>query len=627
MNQIEKNSNMARVNIKRQSILSLFILGVFNFLLLAGATYFIYKEVLRTRLSNQALSNTRIQVEHIAVLFHEQAKNRKSLFLKGHQRDKVYKYRATINDASKEIYSILSRLYDNQTLTQERKNALMTFEQEHKNLMEVYNEAVSIFIQTNDAQQADSHMDDKGRDVGNHLAQVRSNIDYNAERLFRNSTVKLQETIISVLLASIILFVAVTFAVVSKILLHITRVVKFSQFVAQMSKKTSDAFATYRRNSNDEIGDMIESFNEFADTIAKHQTELSTKLAERTAQLEASYGQVIEHQEKVQAEKVASLGQLIAGIAHELNTPAGVIYASSASLAFYLDNALQSLLKVYPLLSSSEQREKLNETLVSLIHKGHKSGVSSLEQRATTQALLAEFAKILPNENKRKAAQELSLIGFDVEMFESIKEYYLLEDSQEIHNVIVQFGKVQLSASDIGISISRITYLVKTLKSYSNSDAHHKMAVDLSLGIGDTLVILRNKLQSNTTVHTTYSSKQKVLVAPEQLNQVWTNIINNAIQAMNGPGTLDISVGDIGANVVTTITDTGPGIPEEIQSQIFEPYFTTKKRGEGVGIGLHICRNIVQEHGGDILLTSSPKGTTFTITLPAAKDIEIKIRS
>ena len=619
MNETYIEPNLARVNIKKQTTFALSILILVSFMALASTAYFIYQEVERTRLSNQELSNARIKVENIAVIFNDQAKNRKNLFLRGHKQKNLDKYRARVEKASIEIYALLEDIYSDKTLTRERLNTLKRFESEHRRLMQVYGEAIDIFIETGDAEQADKYTSGKGGDVGSYLFEVRDNINYHAERLLRNSTVALQETIISVLFVMVVAFIAIALSIMLKILAPIKRVVGFSKYITNMVNKNASQFEAYPHDINDEIGDMIKSFNDFAKTISSYQEDLNIKLDERTNQLQSAHTEAIQNQEQlIQAEKLASLGQLIAGIAHELNTPAGVIHASSANLTSMIDNALQSLLKIYPSLSSSEQRDELNQLLANLIQRENKIDTSSIEQRKNTNAIIAEFAKISPDESRRKVAQELSIVGIDVEIFETIKQYYVLDNAQDFHDVIVQFGKLRLSARDIGISISRIIHLVKALKSYTNADSEQRDEIDVAVGVSDTLIIMHNKLKSNTTVNTSYESTQKVLAAPEKLNQVWTNIINNAVQAMNGPGTLNVSVKDVGKNVVVTLSDSGSGIPEEIQAKIFEPYFTTKKRGEGTGIGLHICKNIIAEHDGNIELTSDSSGTTFTITLPSA---------
>jgi len=171
---------------------------------------------------------------------------------------------------------------------------------------------------------------------------------------------------------------------------------------------------------------------------------------------------------------------------------------------------------------------------------------------------------------------------------------------------------------EIGIGTGRIVEIVKALKTYTHMDQTPIQPVDVREGLDNTLIILHNKLKRGITVVREYADDLPIIQAwAGELNQVWTNLIDNAVEAMNGQGTLTLRVRRDGSWVVVEIEDNGHGIPKEIQSKIFDPFFTTKAPGEGTGLGLNISRNLViQRHHGQISVTSKPGRTCFAVRLP-----------
>jgi signal transduction histidine kinase len=167
-------------------------------------------------------------------------------------------------------------------------------------------------------------------------------------------------------------------------------------------------------------------------------------------------------------------------------------------------------------------------------------------------------------------------------------------------------------------SATRISDMVKALKSYAYMDRAPQQEVDIHDGIEDTLTIMRHRLTQDIAVRREYDRDlPRLQVYGSELNQVWTNIIDNAVDAMEGCGDLVISTRREGDYAVVEITDSGPGIPPEMQSRLFEPFFTTKPVGQGTGLGLDIAyRIVVNRHGGTILVHSQPRATTFQVRLP-----------
>ena len=171
---------------------------------------------------------------------------------------------------------------------------------------------------------------------------------------------------------------------------------------------------------------------------------------------------------------------------------------------------------------------------------------------------------------------------------------------------------------EVGQGAGRISEIVKALKSYSYLDQAPVQAVDLHEGLDNTLVVLRSKLKPGVTVHRDYASDLPHIEAyGSELNQVWTNLIDNAIDAMNGQGEVTLRTRHDDQWAIVEIEDNGPGIPEEILPKLFDPFSTTKPPGQGTGLGLNICHNIVvQKHKGRIDVHSQPGETRFEVRLP-----------
>jgi signal transduction histidine kinase len=168
----------------------------------------------------------------------------------------------------------------------------------------------------------------------------------------------------------------------------------------------------------------------------------------------------------------------------------------------------------------------------------------------------------------------------------------------------------------IRTAIRRITRIVGALKGYSHLDQAKVAPADLHEGIENTLVILHSELKYGITVTRKYAELPAVPVYVDELNQVWTNLIHNAVQALGGQGEIVIETGVEDGCVAVAVEDNGPGIPPELKERIFEPFFTTKAKGEGTGLGLGIVRQIVDKHGGQIDVESRPGRTRFTVKIP-----------
>lgn len=315
----------------------------------------------------------------------------------------------------------------------------------------------------------------------------------------------------------------------------------------------------------------------------------------------------------IQSEKMASLGNLIAGIAHEINTPAGAIKSAINEVEKDYIVLLQQLVLIIGGLSP-ELRSDYLATCMQIMD--FEKDISTKEQREVAkeiQALLDEQSI----ENARHYSKQLAQIGFSSKIISGKIDLFKQESREEIVNSFHQLGMSQIQVRDIKIAISRISQLVKALKSYSHVDNEVLTETSLVEDFENTLIILNNKLKRAITIKKEFDELPLLRCFPEKLNQVWTNLLHNSIQALKGEGEITIRLkNESNTEIRVEIEDNGPGIPPEILPQIFEPYFSTKSKGEGTGLGLSISKDIIQKHKGRIEVESVPGKTCFKIFLP-----------
>ncbi|EDX83907.1 ATPase, histidine kinase-, DNA gyrase B-, and HSP90-like domain protein [Synechococcus sp. PCC 7335] len=319
--------------------------------------------------------------------------------------------------------------------------------------------------------------------------------------------------------------------------------------------------------NQDEIGTLAASLNQLIQWVGQYTRELEllahtleARVEARTQELSETIGQLKETQmQLIQTEKMSSLGEMVAGIAHEINNPIGFIQGNIAPLSQYF-NDLVDLLKTY-----------------------------QLEYRDPSKRIL--------------------------EKQEDIEIEFVLEDSAKL-----------LSSLERGVQ--RVRDIIVSLKNFFRLDEAAVKDVDLCEGLDSTLLILNHRLKEGIDVVKAYAPMPLVRCSPAQINQVFTNIIVNALDAMlesdSRPKQLEILTRTLPKeHVQVCIRDTGPGISPKVKAKIFDPFFTTKPVGKGTGLGLGICFQIIQQHQGTIEVNSEMgKGTEFVITLPILADVE-----
>jgi signal transduction histidine kinase len=340
--------------------------------------------------------------------------------------------------------------------------------------------------------------------------------------------------------------------------------------------------------------------------IHRYTEQLEQEVEKRTSELQKTQEQL------TQSEKLAALGQLIAGISHEINTPLGAIRSSIDNINDILTTDIFELTAFYKM-----SPDHLSDQFTMLLKTGCKQNcLSSREERVIKRNIIVRLQK-MGMEPDEGIVQKLFLIGIheNIEQFSETLKSPMCDKILDIAfkvNALLRSSKTILSATQ---KASKITF---ALKNYSRFDSSgKKSSTDIIETLETVLTLYQNQLKLGVDVVKEFEPLPMILCYPDELNQVWTNIIQNAAQAMQCKGKLTIHTYDKTDYVEVTFTDTGNGIAPEIQNKIFEPFFTTKPMGEGSGLGLHISKQIIEKHKGSITITSIPgQGTTFSIKLP-----------
>jgi signal transduction histidine kinase len=318
-----------------------------------------------------------------------------------------------------------------------------------------------------------------------------------------------------------------------------------------------------------------------------------------------------------QRERLLALGSLTAGLTHELNNPAAAAVRATSSLRERVAGMRQKL----KMIASGKYDKAMLEPLIEL------------QQRAAEQ--VAKAPKLDPMEASDREDEvtdwledhgchegwQLAPVFVQAGLYSDWLEQVLdtvgadmIEPALRWLNYTVE---TELLMNEIEDATTRVSTLVGAAKQYSQLDRAPFQVVDVHELLSSTLLMMSAKLKGIKIVKNYDKSLPKIPAYASELNQVWTNLIDNAAQAMNGEGTLTIRTARDDGNVVVEIGDTGPGIPKEIQERIFEPFFSTKPVGEGTGLGLDIAwRIVVKKHHGDLRVESVPGDTRFQVRLP-----------
>jgi signal transduction histidine kinase/predicted CoA-binding protein len=318
-----------------------------------------------------------------------------------------------------------------------------------------------------------------------------------------------------------------------------------------------------------------------------------------------------------QSEKMAQLGTLTAGIAHELNNPASAALRGSEHLNTSIENFLQIYQKISTLGFSKEQWN----AVVEYHDYAHRRAADPVDLDSLGRSDREEELEIWLDENKIEKGSEYAPIlvnlGFLVTDLEKFKLTFPGSQLDPAINWFCTIFNIFSLLAEINQGTTRIGEIIKSLKSYVYLDQASVQLIDIHEGLDNTLVMLRSKLNTGITLERRYAEDlPKIQAYGSELNQVWTNLIDNAVDAVNGVGKITIRTSQKDNWVLVEIEDSGPGIPKDVQQKLFSPFFTTKPLGKGTGLGLNISFNIIQKHNGQIKVSSHPGSTRFTVQLP-----------
>ncbi len=317
-------------------------------------------------------------------------------------------------------------------------------------------------------------------------------------------------------------------------------------------------------------------------------------------------------------EKMASLGRLSAGLAHELNNPASAIERSAALLEDRLEEAERATRALGAARLSDEQLAAIDAVRASCLTTA-VAGVRSPIEQAEREEAIADW--LVDHGVGDEIAEALAETAVTFEALDLIAGAVDRPALDAVLRWAAAGCSVRSLASEIQDAATRISGLVTAIKGFTHMDqAAAAEPVDLMQGLSNTIAVLRSKARHRqaSVVVTAEPDLPRVLGFAGELNQIWANLIDNALDAIGDGGRVDVRAGREGGRVVVRVVDDGPGIPEPIRQRIFDPFFTTKPMGQGTGLGLDIVRRLARHNDADIDVDSRPGRTEFRVALPPA---------
>jgi C4-dicarboxylate-specific signal transduction histidine kinase len=398
-----------------------------------------------------------------------------------------------------------------------------------------------------------------------------------------------------------------------------------------------------------EVHDLERSFNHMSNQLEQAQTQLQTynasleiRVKERTQELETEVKErqqanqtlqatLVElkstQQQLIQAAKLATLGSLIASVAHEMNSPLGAIRSAADNLSSVLQADIMALPEFLLTLTPDHREMFLTLLEQAILAQSQLLETSTRQQRQLRRDLLIHLKATSIDD-----AETLADTLVDLGISDQIDRFAPLMQSdrrQEILEAAYNLSSSRRSLDTIGAATESAEKVIGALRSYIQRETQReRLAIDLVASIERTLTLYRNAFKRGIQLVREYPENLPLVSGyAEDLNQIWSNLVSNALGSMGDRGTLTVRIApQIQASIAglrIEIEDTGPGIPETLQPRLFEPFVTGKVQGEGLGLGLNIAYNAVQNHQGQIHFTTRPGQTTMVVWLPCQAPIEI----
>jgi signal transduction histidine kinase len=320
-------------------------------------------------------------------------------------------------------------------------------------------------------------------------------------------------------------------------------------------------------------------------------------------------------------QRLSALGSLTAGLMHELNNPATATVRATSALRERVAGMRHKLGMLADGRIDPAQLQALTKLQESVIERAAKAPELTAMQTSDHEDEMADWL----DDHAVAGAWDLAPVfvagGLDIDCLQEIADNVAPDLLDQSLRWIAYACETEQLMTDIEDAGNRISSLVAAAKQYSQLDRASHQWIDVHDGLISTIVLFKHKIGDGVRIVKDFDrTLPKIPAHPGELNQVWTNLIDNAVQAMNGEGTLTIRTGRDRECVLVEICDTGPGVPPDLQKRVFEPFFTTKPVGEGTGLGLDISyRIVVNRHRGDLRFTSVPGDTRFQVRLPVAE--------
>lgn len=368
---------------------------------------------------------------------------------------------------------------------------------------------------------------------------------------------------------------------------------------------------------SESIGTMAESLKNSESRMRQYNKILEDEVSNRTEELSNALDNLKSAQKHlIQSEKLAAMGQLIAGIAHEINTPLGAINSSIGSMK----NIFEKIIHKFPEYISDINNSELDKFYEFIKYlKNRKHHISLKEETKIKRQMFKDLKESRFNEINIENREEIIDYLFEMGIY-NVDQFFDNIGNHEYSKIIEILNEINTfykSMDTIFLSVNRATKVVNALRRFTHFDNKLiKKPENILESIETTLILYHNKIKNNVIVETNFDEIPMLECNLDEMNQLWNNLISNALQAMDYMGKLIITVKQEDNNVIISINDSGKGIKEEDKEYIFQPFFTTKSMGDGSGLGLDICNTIVDNHNGKIWFESKPKDTTFYVLLP-----------